>query len=159
MLAALSFVLMYLGALSGVFDLCAVTVGALGCAFAVIELGGIWPWLVAAVCGTLSIILLPDKFAALEYIVLGGIYPIVKSYVERLPKIPAWLLKLIYFNVMLTLCLLAARFLIGTEEDWVTFNLIVYGAANIFFIIFDVALTMFISVYVLRLRKKFKFKI
>ena len=158
LLAALSFVLMYLGTLTGVLDLCAVTLGALGCAFAVIEIGGIWPWMTAAVTGALSLLLLPDKFAALEYIVLGGVYPIVKSYFERLPKMWAWAAKIVYFNVMLTLALLAAKYLIGITEDWVTFGIVVYAAANVFFIIFDIALTMFISVYVVRLRKRFKIK-
>lgn len=158
MLAALSFVLMYLGTLTGVFDLCAVTLGALGCAFAVIEIGGVWPWLIAAVTGVLSLLLLPEKFAALEYIVLGGIYPILKSYFERLPKIWAWVSKIVYFNVMLTAALLAAKYLMGVDEDWATFSAVVFVFANVFFVIFDIALTMFISVYVVRLRKRFKIK-
>ncbi len=159
MLAALSFVLLYLGTLTGVLDLCAVTLGALGCAFAVIEMGGIWPWLVAAVTGVLSLLLLPDKFPALEYIVLGGIYPIIKSYVERLPKIPAWVIKLLYFNGMLTLCLLTAKYLLVIDEDWAALSMAVYVFANVFFVVFDVALTTFISVYIIRLRKRFKFKL
>lgn len=158
MLASLSFVLMYLGALSGVFDLCAVTLGALGCAFAVIEIGGGWPWLVAAVAGTLSLLLLPDKFAAMEYIALGGIYPIIKSYIERLPSFSAWAVKLLYFNGVLTVALTVAKYILHVAEDWAAFNVIVYALSNIFFVIFDIALTMFISVYIVRLRKRFKFK-
>lgn len=159
MLAALSFVLMYVGALTGVFDLCAVTLGALGCAFAVIEMGGGWPWLVAAVTGTLSVILLPDKFAALEYIVLGGVYPIIKSYIERLPKISAWVVKLLYFNAMLTVCLLVAKYVLAVQDEWAVLSVAAYAMSNVFFVVFDVALTMFISMYMIRFRKRFKFKL
>ena len=68
MICALSFALMYMGTLTGVGDLCAAVLGALGTAFAVIELGGAWPWIIAAACSVLCLLLLPDKFAALEYI-------------------------------------------------------------------------------------------
>ena len=69
-LSGLSFIALYLGTIAGVFDLCAVVVGALCMAFAVIEFGGVWPWLVCAVASVLSFVLLPDKMVALEYIFL-----------------------------------------------------------------------------------------
>lgn len=159
MLAALSFVLMYIGALSGVFDLCAVTLGALGCAFAVIEIGGAWPWLTAGVTSVLCLFLLPDKFAAMEYAVLGGFYPILKSLFERLPKIFSWTVKLAYFNILFTGCLLLAKYVFVIQEEWVALNVAAYAFANVFFVIFDVALTMFISLYLVRFRRRFKFKI
>ena len=159
MLSALSFAIMYIGALSGVFDLCAVVIASLATAFAVIEMKGVWPWLVAAVTGTLSILLLTDKFAAVEYIVLGGIYPIIKSFAERLPRLYAWLVKLVYFNVMLTLALILAKYVILITEDWAGMNVIVYACANVFFIVFDYAMTMFISIYVIKLRKRLKVKL
>ena len=159
MLAALSFVFMYLGTLTGVMDLCAVVVGALCCAFAVIELRGIWPWLVFAVCGTLCIVFLPDKFIALEYIALGGLYPILKSYFERLPRLFSWMAKIASFNVMLTACLLAARFLMGVQEEWVAFNLVVYLVGNAFFVLYDYALTVFITYYMNKLRRRLRLKL
>ena len=158
-LSALGFVIMYLGALSGVFDLCAVVVGALCCVFAVIELGGQWPWLVAIVTGTLCLLLLPDKFAALEYIALGGLYPILKSYLEKLPKILSWGLKFAVFNVMLTVCLLLAKFVMGIGDDWVRFSPVVYLLGNAFFLLYDVALTRFISFYLFKLRKTTNFRL
>ena len=158
-LSALGFVIMYLGALSGVFDLCAVVVGALCCIFAVIELGGCWPWLVASVTGVLCLVLLPDKFAALEYIALGGLYPILKSHFEKLPRIFSWIAKLISLNVMLTACLLIAKYLMGIKDDWVAFSPIVYLLANGFFLLYDVALTKFISVYVFKVRNMLKIKL
>ena len=159
MLAALSFSFLYIGTLTGVLDLCAVVVGALACAFAVIEMGAAWAWAVAAVTGTLSLLLLPDKFPAVEYVFLGGIYPILKSYIERLPKVTSWLIKLLYFNVVLTVGILFAKYVLSVSDDWAVLNAVVYAFGNVFFVVFDVALTLYISVYILRWRKKFKFKL
>ena len=144
MICALSFALMYMGTLTGVGDLCAAVLGALGTAFAVIELGGAWPWIIAAACSVLCLLLLPDKFAALEYIMLGGVYPIIKSYAERLPKAAAWAVKFAYFNLMLTGCLAIAK--------------LVYALANAAFLIVDISLTVLISAYITRLRHRLKLK-
>lgn len=158
-LSALGFVFMYLGTLTGVMDLCAVVVGALCCAFAVIELSGFWPWLIFAVTGTLCLLLLPDKFPALEYIALGGLYPILKSLFEKLPTVISFILKAVSLNIMLTLCLLAAKFIFSISDDWVAFNPIVYLCANAFFILFDYALTVFISYYLTKLRHRLKIRL
>lgn len=158
MIAALSFSLMYIGTLTMVFDLCAVVLGAIGTAFAVIELRGAWPWLIAAVCSLLCLLLLPDKFAALEYIILGGVYPIVKSYIERLPRLWQWIIKLGYFNVLLTGAMLIAEYVLNIDEDWVALSIAVYAMANVTFVVFDIALTVLISAYLSRFRKRFKIK-
>ena len=150
-LSAMSFVFMYLGALTGVFDLCAAMAGAVCCAFAVIEIRGIWPWLICAVSGILCLIFLPDKFAALEYIVLGGIYPILKSFAERLPRIVSWCVKLSVFNALFALCLALAKFVFGLTDEWVAFNL-----GNVCLFMFDAALTVFASYYIRRLRGKLR---
>lgn len=157
-LSGLSLAVLYVGALSGIFDLCAVIVGALCTAFTVLEIGGIYPWLTGAVTGVLCILLLPDKFVALEYIALGGLYPILKSFLERLGKLPSWILKLVYFNCALTVCVFISAFVLHSEEFASAAWFLIYGAGNVFFVIYDVALTSFISVYVLRLRKRLKIK-
>lgn len=157
-LSGLSLAVLYIGALSGIFDLCAVIVGALCTAFTVLEIGGIYPWLTGAVTGVLCILLLPDKFVALEYIALGGLYPILKSFLERLGKLPSWVLKLVYFNCALTVCVLVSAYVLHSEEFTSAAWYILYGVGNVFFVIYDVALTSFISIYVLRLRKRLKIK-
>lgn len=157
-LSALGFVIMYLGTLTGVFDLCSVVIGSLCCAYAVIEMGGIWPWLIASVTGTLCIVFLPDKFCALEYIALGGLYPILKAVLERLPRVLSFVLKLCLFNLMLTVCLLLAKYLLGISEDWVTFNWVIYLVCNVFFVFYDYALSVFISYYMVKLRHRLKIR-
>lgn len=159
MLAALSFVAMFLGAVSGVFDLCAVVIGAIATAFTVIEIGGIFPWLTASVASVLCLIFLPDKFAALEYVVLGGFYPIFKALFERLPKIASYVIKFAYFNAMLSIALALAKFVFLITDEYVAFSIIVYVIGNAFFIFYDVVMTIFITAYLTRFRQRFKFKI
>ncbi len=157
-LAGLSFVALYIGNITGVFDLCAVVVGALCIAFTMIEFGGVWPWLVAAVTSVLSMVLLPDKMVALEYIFLGGLYPILKYVFESRKKVLCWILKLCYFNISLTAVLLIAKIFVPADESWQIFGVAAYILGNVFFVIYDYAMTTFISFYILRLRKKLKLK-
>ena len=157
-LSGLAFVIMYLGTLTGVFDLCSVVVGSVCTMYAVIELRGIWPWLIAAVTSTLCIIFLPDKFCALEYVALGGFYPIFKAIFERLPKALSLILKLCVLNAMLTVCLLLGKYLLGITEDWASLNWIVYLICNAFFVFYDYALTVFASYYMVKLRHRIKIR-
>lgn len=157
-LAGLSFIALYLGTVTGVFDLCAVVVGALCTAFAVIEFGGVWPWLVCAVASVLSFVLLPDKMVAFEYVFLGGVYPILKYYFESGKKVTSWILKMVYFNVALTAVLLVAKFVFPGDESWQILGPITYVLGNAFFVIFDYAMTTFITFYLVRLRKRLKLK-
>lgn len=157
-LSGLSLAVLYVGALSGIFDLCAVVIGALCTSFTVLEIGGIYPWLTGTVTGVLCVLLLPDKFVALEYIALGGLYPVLKSFLERLGKLPSWIWKFVYFNCALTVCVFISAFVLHSEDFASAVWFVIYGVGNIFFVIYDVALTSFISVYVLRLRKRLKIK-
>ncbi len=159
LLCALSFVFMYIGNLTGVFDLCAVVVGAVCTIFAAIEMGGAWPWLVFAVTGVLCALLLPDKFIAMEYIALGGLYPILKAFFEKLPKIPSWAVKIVSFNIMLAACLALAKFVLGMQEEYIAFDIIVFAAGNVFFVIYDIALTVFIAYYFQYIRSKLKIRL
>ena len=77
MFSALSVVVLFLGYATGVLDLCAVAVTSMFIAVSMIELGGAYPYLVWAVTSVISLVILPDKLLAFEYILFGGIYPIL----------------------------------------------------------------------------------
>ncbi|MBR6651279.1 MAG: hypothetical protein IKL36_07725 [Clostridia bacterium] len=157
-LAGLSFVALYLGTITGVFDLCAVVLGAVCIAFSVIEFGGMWPWLICAVTSVLSFVLLPDKMVGFEYLFLGGAYPILKYFFESRSRVVSWILKFVYFNVALTITLLVAKFVFPNDEAWQIMGVAAYVLGNIFFAVYDYALTTFISFYFRILRKKLKIK-
>ena len=83
LLAALGVVLLYLGSLVEVLDVSMAVIVSLFCIFAVIEYGGSAPWLIYAVTGVLSLILLPIKTPALLYLLFFGYYPILKEKLEK----------------------------------------------------------------------------
>jgi len=65
----------------------------------VAELGSPWALGVYLAAGTLSVLMLPGKGAALLYAMFFGYYPILKTVLERrLPAFLAWICKFAVFN-------------------------------------------------------------
>lgn len=154
--AALCFVLMYFGTVTVVFDLCAVTVSALIIIISVIEIGGMYPWLIWVVCGVLYLLILPDKYVALEFVLYGGIYPMLKSFFERFPKFVSWIFKLLYFNAAFTASVFVAKYVFAMSDIGFELKITAYLLANIFFIMSDVCFSLLISIYIYRIRPRLK---
>lgn len=155
MFSALGVVILYMGALIEVIDLTMAFIASLIVMAAVIELGGVSPWLIYAVTSTLSMLLLPNKFCAIVYFGFVGFYPILKEKFERVPGLGCLVMKLVSFNLSL-LVMWGITKLLALP---VTFGLPIWAVAlvlNAVFIVFDVSLTRLITVYVYRWRMKFK---
>ena len=104
----------------------------------------------------LSLILLPIKFAAILFLGFLGFYPMAKSFFER--KFRGWkclVLKFLLLNVCTVLMLLAARFVMA-EALWL--DVLTLVLVNVVFVIYDVALTRLLGMYVFVWRKKLKMK-
>lgn len=71
---------------------------------------------------------------------------------ERRSRVRSWVCKLAFFNLALTAILAVGLYLLGLE-DFFGFTLVVYGAGNALFVLYDVALTRLISVYYKRFRR------
>ena len=159
MLSALGVVVLYLGSLIEVLDISMAVIASLFAVMAVIEYGGLAPWAIYAATGILSVVLLPSKLPAVMYILFFGFYPIVKERIERIRRrIIGWILKEIVFNVCLVSLMLIARWFMLDPEGMFVFEVIFFGLANVTFVIYDIALTRLISLYVYRIRTRFKFK-
>ena len=99
MIVALGTVFMLLGAVIEVFDLTAVALASVLVAFVYIEIGSPYTWLVW-ICTTLCTFLFYQHSPMwLIYLVLFGIYPILKGYIEKLPKAFWWPIKIVYGNL------------------------------------------------------------
>ena len=161
MLAALGVVLLWLGSAVEVVDISMAVVASLLCVFAVIEYGGSAPWLVYGVTAVLSLLLLPQKTPALMYLVFFGYYPILKEKLEKKPKWAAWIWKEVIFNLALAVLLVLSHFLLFTAAsagNMVFYYVALVGLAELAFPLYDIALTRLISLYLFRLRKRFRFK-
>ncbi len=152
-LSALGVIVLLLGSIFTMLDLTMVAIASLLVVMAVIELGGCYPYLIWLVTGILSMLLLPSKFSAILYIVFGGIYPILKAMFERLHFVVAWILKLSYFNTMLTLLIFLCNYVFKLSDTDLGYNFIVYILCNGVFVLYDIAASEMIVLYMIKLRK------
>lgn len=158
-LCGLNIVIMYLGTVIEVLDLSASVVASLACIFAVIEMGGSFPWLIYAVTGVLSLILLPfPKTVAFIYVLFSGYYPILKAHIERLSRPLAWVAKLILFNVALTGLVALSTWVLHIPDGLFEANVFVYLLGNVTFIVYDIALTGLITTYLRVWRKRLRIR-
>ena len=107
-----------------------------------------------AAASLLGLLLLPDKGVALLFLTFFGLYPVVKERVESLRRLPLeWVLKLGYFNVILTLGWFVLRGLfLPNPPPWLGENsLLLYGVGNVVFVIYDVGLSRLITMLRVRL--------
>ncbi len=173
-LSAMGVALLFLGALIETLDLSMAALASFFCIFAVIELKGIYPWLIYAVTGLLAVILMPFSMGGWFYLLFFGYYAIIKEKTERLKKPIAWLVKILLFNIAMVLGIVIAYFLLfgkgdaksildivlfifGTENGGLIFAGAVYLLANVVFVVYDIALTRLITFYLFKLRHRFKF--
>ncbi len=158
MLAALSVALLYVGSVIEVLDISAAVIASLLCIVAVIELGGSAPWLVYSVTSVLSLVLLPYKMPAFMYAVFFGFYPIIKEKLERhLKRWLAWVIKIVIFNVAIFATVTASKWLFVAEATTIGFEIAFIALAELTLVLYDIALTRVVTLYIFKLRKRFKF--
>lgn len=155
-LSALALVLVYLGSVSPTGSWGIVAAAGLLPAAAVISVGlkaGFLCWAAAAV---LAFLLVPDKFCALLFGVLFGLYPMVKSLIEQLKKkLVGYVLKLAFFNAAFTVVYLtmAAAVAASLPEVLSSSVWVLYLAANIVFLLYDYGSSKLIGVYIARVQR------
>ena len=131
-------------AVAGLFPAFAVIAGGLPCGFAC--------W---GVAGALGLLLLPDKFIAGLYLMALGLYPVLKSAIEQLRcLVLEWLLKLLFFNGILTLLITLFRgVFLPILPSVMSKGWILYAAGNVVFILYDLALSGLLTTAARRLKK------
>ena len=159
-ICALSTVLLLFGSVTQIMDLTMVALCSMLVTYSVIEIGGAWPWLVWAVTSLLSLLLLPDKFGGVVYLIFGGYYPMAKLFIEKRTKLVyGYLIKLVYFNMVLSVILLCGKYILLMPDDEISLGIAAYVICNPTFILFDFALTRLITVYLIKFQKRFGLKI
>lgn len=151
-MCALGTAMLYLGSVIDVIDITMAAFSSFIILVSMIEIGGYVPFLVYGVTSVLSFILLPNKGSALLYIIFFGFYPILKKYLEGLPTFVSWALKFAVFNVFVFAYLFLAKALFNIEAGSMKIYVIIL--LNVIFFTFDLVLSLFVSVYVLKLRKR-----
>ncbi|MBQ8782932.1 MAG: hypothetical protein IJZ57_04085 [Clostridia bacterium] len=126
--------------------------------FVLIELGVGWAAGAYVATSLLGVFIVPNKEAVGMYIALFGLYPIVKFFVDRLPKIPGYIVKTVFFSVMAVgvYYVMIKVFGIASEllEDMNNITLpllLVFGLAA--FLVYDYAMSMIAVKYKQRLHR------
>lgn len=175
MTAALSVVLM-LPTVMGLWTYALPAFAGILIMFTVIELDKKWATGIFIAVSILSLMLLPNKEAAVFYVCFFGNYPILKAIIEgkRMPRALEYIIKIVLFNISVLLATFIMLKVFGMpmeefldiegETGWLAKYAIpvTLGLGNITFIAFDFMLTMFVSAYLRtwqkRFRKMFPFK-
>ena len=130
-----------------------VAFASLFIAASVIETGlkqGIYVFIVTS---ALALLLLPDKSAALLHVLFFGYYPILKNLIEKVKNtIVRWFLKLLIFNIPLTIIWFLFKMLLPAFGENVPAAAIVYLFGNAVFILFDYGYSNVLRLYEHRLR-------
>ena len=156
-LAAVALVIQLLASLIPSGWTAMAAVAGLAVAVAVSAAGYMAGILCYVVSGVLSLLLLPAKHVVILFVCLFGIYPLVKSLLERLKvRAAEYLLKLVFFNLVFSLLYLLAYqiFFQSAAEAWsypVPFLPILFVAGNVIFLIYDYAFSKVMSLIQARL--------
>jgi len=90
--------------------------------------------------GILSFILVPNVEENLMYACIFGLYPIIRKYFLKLPKVPRIILKLVYFNVTFAALELLLILVLVPEATDTAFFIVMLVCGNLMFIVYDLLL-------------------
>ncbi len=158
LITAVSFVLLYLASVMPTGKLALTAIAGLMTALGVIESGLAGGFLVWAAAGALSLIALPSKDSAILFALFFGIYPAIKSLIERLGTLwLEWVLKLAFFIGMLTVYTLAFReFFAAYAVGIFKLLIVVYTLGAAVFVVYDIGFTKLIAYYLSRIANRKK---
>ncbi len=157
-LSATCFAALYIGSILEVLDLSSCLVASMVITVIVIEAGAGMGWLSYFAVSVLSLVLLPYKLPALEFAIFAGFYPMIKQKIEPLGRVPSWMIKLITFNITLTLTVILCEKVFSLGEHFFALSPWLYLVGNATFVLYDIALTRMISFYIFKLRKRLGIK-
>lgn len=163
---AIGTLFMVLGAVFEVLDLSCIMLASLLVAFIYVELGSPYTWLVWLCTSLATFLLYSASLMWLVYLTVFGIYPILKGYIERLPR-PLWIiLKLAFYNAMLVVLVLFAEALTGISffgdldtvellpREWMV--AVLWIIMNVAFIFYDKLIVIMVGFYNIRIRPRIK---
>ena len=138
-LAALSVAVVYVTTVTDILSLTGCLIAALVLLFIKTEYG---TGTAASVYGVVSVLLwllLPDKSIAAVYTFIAGLYPLIKSYFDRISRaLLRWGCKLMAFNAVAIVLyiVMMALFAPEVEDAWLPYAMLVLS--NAVFILSDI---------------------
>lgn len=128
----------------------------------VMEIDKKWAFGVYCTVAILGMLLVPDKEVAVMYLAFFGYYPILKAVTEsKLPAAIGWMVKVASFvGTMVISYFLMIKFMGVTIDEVDEIGIIaiplLLGLGTFAFVIYDIALTKLITLYIAKWRKYFR---
>ena len=160
--AAVSLVMMISVAIIPFLTYALPAVAGLFIVFIVIEIDKKWAFGVYCTVAILGMLLVPDKEVAVMYLAFFGYYPILKSLIEaKVPTVLGWITKVLTFvSTMVVSYYLMIKLMGVTIDETEDFGMMAYpillGMGTFAFVMYDIALTKMITLYLMRWQKLFK---
>ena len=158
-MVAMGVVFLAIGTLTQIMDLAISAFASLIMIFVCLEIGKPYNFLVWLATTLLTFVFFPHSLTFVTYLLVFGFYPILKSYIERLPHAFWILLKLVYINAVMVILIFVSEFITGAKffsegiELWL--KVVIYVLCNIAFFVYDMFLVVMIRYYLFRLRPRF----
>lgn len=162
MVTALCLLLMFFTGLIPVATFAIPAMAGLFLTVLLIEIGAKWAFLAFLAVAFLALFLAPDKEAAYIFLAFFGYYPILKAFIERIhSRVLEWTAKLAVFNGAIIGCYSLILFVFripnfvgefGGYSSAFIWVLLLLG--NGVFILYDVACTRLVALYLRVLRPK-----
>ena len=150
---ALSLVILYLSTIIPINTIAILTIASSIIPISIIRSDIKTAISVYIITSIISFFFLPINYSIL-YILLFGIYGIIKYFIEKINKLYIEIiLKLLFFNVMLALGYILACSILSSLINIKLSIYILIIAAQIMFLIYDYALTIIITFYLERIHK------
>ena len=159
MMVALGTAFMVLGAVIDALDLSVCAVASMLVVFVYLEIGSYYPWLVWICTSLATALLYPGKILWVEYLLVFGIYPLIKAYIEKMPKWTWLIVKLVYINAIIWGLFCVSEFLLGIpffEDGSRGLIIATYILMNVAFVAYDFFIVVMVRFYYDKLRPRFK---
>ena len=152
-MAALGVVVLLLGSIGDVLDLCAVLIASTLIFVVCEELGNGAGLITYVACAVISIVILSlQRPVTLEFVIFG-FYPALRRILERLPKVFCVVIKVMYMLVSGGAMVLITKFLIGGIEEKLIWQIAAGVLGIVCMVLCDVFFKRFGRYYHLKLRK------
>ena len=158
-MVALSTAIMLLGAVIEVLDLSVCAIASLLVVFIYLEIGSYYPWLVWICTSLATALIYPGTVIWVEYALIFGLYPLIKAYIERLPRWLWLIVKLVYINAVIWGIFCVCELLLGIpffDEGNNIITVITYVLSNVAFLAYDFFIVVMVRFYLEKLRPRFK---
>lgn len=157
MLVALGAVILIFGAYTDLLSLTVAAASSLIMVMVYIELGSPYTWLVWLATTLCVVIFAPGAPVWAQYLLVFGLYPIIKGYIEKIPLLLRIIAKLLIFNAAFFSLFLIEEFVLGIsffEFEAVWLRILVYATAFVGFFIYDYFIMYMARFYLYRFHER-----